>query len=229
VGPPARCRFAELEVSELKLDEQPVETTLYSLQDEAPDVPERRSGERHLSLLRVGSLMIGDRRELCLIRNISAGGMLIRAYCPVEPGTPITIELKQGEPISGIAKWTKDDCVGVSFDEPVDVIALLSAADGPRPRMPRVEIDCTAWVRVDATVHRAQALNISQGGIKVECRSEIAPGSDAIVSLTGLQPCPGTVRWSDNGAYGITFNRILPLTVLVAWLHGQREQIRASA
>ena len=210
------------------LDEQPVETTLYSLQAEAPDLPERRSGERHLSLLRVGSLMIGERRELCLIRNVSAGGMLIRAYCPIGSGTPITIELKQGEPISGVAKWTRDGCVGVSFDEPVDILALLSSSDGPRPRMPRVEVDCVAWVRVDATVHRARAVNISQGGIKIECRSEMPAGSDVIVSLNGLPPCPGTVRWSDGDAYGVTFNQILALPLLVAWLQGQRDGIRAT-
>ena len=84
--------------------------------------------------------------------------MLIRAYCAIAPGTPLTIELKQGEPIDGRVRWVKDDCVGVTFDAPIDVLALLStAADGPRPRMPRIEVDCTAWLRVDGTVHRARA------------------------------------------------------------------------
>jgi len=62
------------------LDEQPVETTLYSLDATPPRRPDRRHDGRHVSLLRVGALMIGERRELCLIRNLSAGGMLIRAY-----------------------------------------------------------------------------------------------------------------------------------------------------
>ena len=208
-------------------EEQPVET-LYSLRSEAPDLPERRSDERHLSLLRVGSITIAGRRELCLIRNVSAGGMLIRPYCAIATGTPITVELKQGDPISGIAKWTRDDCVGVSFDEPIDVLALLSSADGPRPRMPRVEVDCVAWVRVDATVHRSRAVNISQGGIKVECRSDMPTGTDVIVTLNGLPPCQGTIRWSVDGACGVTFNRILALPVLVAWLHGQRDRLRAT-
>ena len=73
--------------SRLMLDELPVETTLYSLRDSPPGPPERRAGERHLTLLRVGSLIIGDRRELCLIKNVSAGGMLIRAYCDIALGT----------------------------------------------------------------------------------------------------------------------------------------------
>ena len=62
----------------IKLDKQRVETTLYSLDGKTPEPSGRRTGERHVSLLRVGSLMIADRRELCLIRNISAGGMMIR-------------------------------------------------------------------------------------------------------------------------------------------------------
>jgi hypothetical protein len=155
------------------LDEHPVETTTYSLRDSLPEPHERRSGERHLSLLRVGTLIVDGHRELCLIKNVSAGGMLIRTYSAIQDGARIIIELKQGEPITGRARWSNEDCVGVTFDAPIDVLDLLSpSGEGPRPRMPRIEIDCTAWVRDGATVHRTRALNISQGGMKVECRTE---------------------------------------------------------
>jgi hypothetical protein len=211
------------------LDEQPVETTLYSLGSGTPEPEERRSGERHLSLLRVGALMIGDRRELCLIRNISAGGMLIRAYSKIEAGTRLSIELKRGEAVRGVARWTKDECVGVSFDSPIDVLAIISNADeGQRPRMPRIEVQCTAWVREDGTVHRMKASNISQGGVRVEGRVELPVGADVIVTLNGLDPQPGVLRWSDGSSYGITFNRVIPLSDLVAWLQDQREQPRAA-
>ena len=216
------------------MDEQPVETTLYSLDETAPRAPDRRHGERwssdrHLSLLRVGSLIIAGRRELCLIRNVSSGGMLIRAYCAIPEGTELTVELKHGEPISGRARWTKDELVGVTFDEPIDVLALLTtAADGPKPRMPRIEVDCTAWLRVDGTVHRARASNISQGGLKVACRTALPVDADVVVSIDGLDPCPGLVRWSAEGEYGITFNRVLPLALLVTWLQERREQYRAA-
>ena len=72
---------------EFRVEEQPVETTLYSLSDRTPDPVERRDGERYLTLFRVGTVMIEDRRELCLIKNISAGGMMIRPYCKLEPGS----------------------------------------------------------------------------------------------------------------------------------------------
>jgi len=211
------------------LDEQPIETTLYSLGESVPPPPERRTGERHLSLLRVGALTIDGRRELCLIRNISSGGMLIRAYCDIAEGKRLGIELKHGEPILATAKWTKDECVGISFDQPINVLALLSSSeDGPRPRMPRVEVDCTAWVRVGADMHRTRAMDISQGGLKVQVRKDLPLGAPVVVSIAGLDPCPGVIRWTEDGDYGITFNRVLPLPVLVSWLQDQRGRARAA-
>lgn len=212
------------------LDEQPVETTLYSLNSTAPVPPQRRSSERHLSLLRVGSLLIGDRRELCLIRNISAGGMMIRAYSPLLAGTPISIELKQGEPVSGKVEWANDTAVGVSFDAPIDVIGLISTpGTGPRPRMPRVEVTCTAWVREDGTVHRTRSVDISQGGVKIVSSSDLGVGAEVTVTLSGLSPIPGVVRWRESDTYGITFNRALALPLLVGWLQERQKQDRRLA
>jgi hypothetical protein len=211
------------------LDEQPVETTLYSLDESVPPPPERRTGERHLSLLRVGTVTIDGRRELCLIRNISAGGMLIRAYCDIATGTRLAVELKHGEPMVATAKWTREECVGISFDQPIDVLALLSSSEeGPKPRMPRVEVDCTVWVRVGADMYRARAMDISQGGLKVQVRKELPLGAAVVVSMTGMDPCAGVIRWTEDGAYGITFNRVLPLSVLVSWVQDQRGRMRAA-
>lgn len=211
------------------MDEQPVETTLYSLAPMAPEPQQRGTGEQQLSLLRVGSLTIGDRRELCLIKNVSVGGMLIRAYSKIQPGMRLSIELKHGESVSGVATWVEDECVGVSFDAPVDVLDLISSSmDGPRPRMPRIEVCCTAWVREGAAIHRARATNVSQGGAKLETDKDLPVGADVVVTLSGLAPIAGVIRWNEGRAYGITFNRVLALSELVGWLHQQQEQQRAA-
>lgn len=211
------------------MEEQPVETTLYSLSQKAPNPFERRDGERHLTLFRVGTVSIGDRRELCLIKNISAGGMLIRAYCPLEPGARLSVELKRGEQIHGTVSWTRESCVGIEFDQRIDVVALLaSSMDGPRPRMPRVEIRCIASIRQGADVFGILARDISQGGLKVEFDRQLQVGSDVVVTLPGLAPQPGVVRWQDGNSYGITFNRLLALSEVVQWLHDQREMLQAA-
>lgn len=212
------------------MEEQPVETTLYSLSDRAPDPIERREGERHLTLFRVGSIVVDGRRELCLIKNISAGGMMIRAYCSLEAGTPVSIELKRGEQIQGKVSWLRDDNAGIAFEQRVDVVELLATSmDGPRPRMPRVEVRCIASVRQGANVYGMRAHDVSQGGLKVESTRDIAVGSDVLVTLPGLPSRTGTVRWRDGHCYGITFSRLIALTDLVQWLHGQRDLLRAAS
>lgn len=206
---------------------QPVETTLYSLSGATPAAPEdRRSGDRMMTLYRVGSLLIAEKRELCLIRNISAGGMMVRTFCAIPEGTPLSVELKCGQPIRGVVSWARDIHVGISFDDPVDVIDLLStSADGPRPRLPRIEVSSFVTLREGATIYRMRVCDISQGGLKVQCDAQLAPGSDVVVTLTGIDPQPGVVRWVHGDHVGVTFNRLLALPTLIEWLRVQRQSV----
>lgn len=207
--------------------EQPVETTIYSLSEDPPAAPERREGERHLTLYRVGSVTIDDRRELCLIKNISAGGMMIRVYCAVSVGKRLSVELKTGQPIRGQVSWVRDQNVGVAFDQAIDVVEILSASmSGPRPRMPRVEVECHALIREGAATYRMRVCDISQGGVKLESATVLPVGADVVASFPGLAPQPGVMRWTDDGFCGVTFNRLLPLPVLVNWLQEQRGDLK---
>jgi len=207
------------------LQQRPIETTIYSMSPEPPALAERRSDERHLTLFRVGSILIDSRRELCLVKNISAGGALIRAYCRLQPDLELRIELKEQQPISGKVNWVKGTDAGITFDERVDVVELLkSNGDGPRPRMPRVEVRCVVFVREGATTNRATLLNISQGGLSLDSDNGLTVGSDVTVSLPGLAPQAAVVRWTEGSRYGISFNTVLPLAGLTEWL-----QARANA
>jgi len=57
-----------------------VEETTFSFSTRAPQPPERRRDTRHITILRVGTILVDGRRELCLIRNISAGGLMAHVY-----------------------------------------------------------------------------------------------------------------------------------------------------
>lgn len=216
--------------SELRVEEQPVETTLYSLSDRVPDPAERRDDERYLTLFRVGTVMINDRRELCLIKNISAGGMMIRPYCDLAIGDQVSVELKRGEQIAGSISWIRQDSAGIAFNERIDVVELLATSmEGPRPRMPRVEVRCIASVRQGANVYGMRAHDISQGGIKVESDRELQIGGDVLVTLPGLPSKDAIVRWKEGRAYGITFRRLIALAELVEWLRDQRELLKTGS
>ena len=206
------------------MEELPVETTVYSISSEPPPEQDRRSDERHLTLFRVGTIVTPDRRELCLVKNISAGGVLIRFYCKLEPELTVHVELKEGQPVAGKVGWIRGTDAGITFDKRVDVIALLKATgDDPRPRMPRIEVKCIGFVREGAIVHRALIKNVSQGGVSVEVANPLTIGADVTVSLPDLPPQSAIVRWNEDGRYGIGFNSVLPLADLVAWLHKRQK------
>lgn len=213
-----------------QVNKEQFETTLYSLSPKPPSRPERRSEERFLSLLRVGALRIAGRRELCLIRNVSGGGMMIRPYSPIEQGARVSVELKHGDSVSGVAQWSERGLVGITFDEPIDVLALLSASGiDTQPRMPRIELECVAWVREDADVHRSRAMNISQGGICVRTSADLRIGAHVIVSLSGLEPAGGVVKWRDGESYGIGFNRVFPVGEIMTFLQDKKKTARRAA
>jgi hypothetical protein len=205
------------------VEELPIETTVYSMSATPPAKNIRRADKRHLTLFRVGTIVVGGSRELCLVKNISAGGALIRAYSRFEDGQKIEIELKEGQPIAGEVSWVRGSDAGIEFSKPVDVVDLLrSGGDGPRPRMPRVEIRCIAFVRDGAVTNRVTVHNISQGGLNVESPKPLNAGADVTVTLPGLPPQGAVVRWADGDRYGITFNTVLPLAGLVDWLHARQ-------
>ena len=201
--------------------EQVVETS-YSFSTAMPDPPERRGHERHVKILRVGVLVIDGRRELCLIRNISAGGLMAHVYSALKTGQSVTVELKTQEPIAGRIAWVRDANVGVAFDEPADIEALLANPanldNGWRARSPRIEVDRAAIVRLEGVASSARIRDISQSGVKLETKAALTVNRDVVVIPDGLDPIAGVVRWRDDERAGIVFNRIIPLADLIAWI-----------
>jgi len=195
--------------------EEPAIETGFSFSHAVPAPPERRGSDRHLKILRVGTLVIDGRRELCLIRNISAGGVMAHVYSRLAPGNRVIVELKTRQPVAGRVVWVREANAGIAFDQAMDVSELLANPavldNGWRPRTPRVEIDRMATLRVHAR-------DISQSGVRVDTDHPPASDTEVVLSLEGFRPLPGAVRWSRDGACGIAFNQMLPFGELVDWL-----------
>ena len=196
--------------------------TSFSFSDQVPAPPERREGDRYVTILRVGILVIEGNRELCLIRNISAGGLMAHVYSPVEPGQRVVVELKTNQHIEGVVHWVRGSDAGIAFDTRVDVSQLLANPavldNGWRPRLPRVEIDRLATMRVGARTYWVHTRDVSQGGVKVDTDQPLEVGAQVVITLENLRPLAGTVRWQNGRACGVAFNALLPFEELIAWL-----------
>ncbi|HZG45658.1 MAG TPA: PilZ domain-containing protein [Allosphingosinicella sp.] len=199
-----------------------VDETTISLSTAAPPPPDRRRQQRHLTILRIGALIVDGTRELCLVRNISAGGVMAHVYRHLEIGTRVAVEIKNDDPLPGRVVWESDSNVGIAFDQKIDVPDLLATSkllgDGRRARRPRVQINRLAKVRCGAEVYFLDALDISQGGVKVAVEQDLPIDADVVVTLDGFRPLPGIVRWVANGHCGISFIQVIPIAELCEWL-----------
>ncbi len=202
--------------------ESQIEETRFSFSDLVPPPPDRRQQSRFVTILRVGVLVMDGRRELCLIRNISAGGLMAHVYSRVEIDQKVVVELKSNQQIQGTVAWMDGANAGIAFDEPVDIVGLLANPpvmnNGWRPRTPRVEVDRLATLRVGARTYWVQATDISQGGVKIESDQPLDMGAEVVITLEGFRPVAGTVRWHNGRTCGIGFNVLIPFEELIGWL-----------
>ncbi len=195
----------------------------------SPDEGERRHGARHIAVMRVAKLLTRYGEELCLVRNISEGGLMANVWSDLAVGDPLTAEFKSGQHAAGHIVWRKENRIGVQFDQEVDVAMMLGGDEDPapgfHPRAPRVNIAGRCRLRCGARYYAVDLCDISQGGAKlVSDDASLLDRIEGAVVLTipGLEPIPGTGRWHGEDRAGIKFNTPLPLETLARWIAANR-------
>jgi hypothetical protein len=177
---------------------------------------------KRLTTLRVGTITVGGERELCLVRNVSEGGMRAYVYSPLQVGDHVTVELKTDRQIRGSVSWTREHDVGVQFEERIDVEELLAASvpgeSARSGRMPRVDVDRLGELRIGSRLYPINTCDMSQGGVRIEIDHPLEVGEAVVLSLTKLRPIGGSVRWYKGGMGGIAFNQVIPFHELMRWL-----------
>lgn len=202
----------------------------HSLHGTSVDAPvkaedEHRHSERQVVTVRwVAKLTAANGQELCLIRNISAGGVMANVYSSHELGEKISLEIRSGQQLDGEIVWMRDGCIGVHFFNEVDVQEMLrTASDGKglRVRPPRIEVYGSANIKVGTQIYCVDLCDLSQGGVKVTLPEPIEPGNEVVVSITGLEDRKSLIRWQRNGRAGLSFVRPISFELLVEWLSAQ--------
>jgi hypothetical protein len=203
------------------------ESTTVSLSTNVPRPAERRNDERLSSMLRVGKMTDSSGSEqLIKVKNMSAGGVMAIVTRAPAVGEHVEVELSSQRIPSSVV-WTREDMVGLKFDQNVDLGELLAGRKprhGFRPRPPRLDIPCKASVRVGKTYYTVDVHDISLGGIKVEPIEEYCVGKQVVVVVESLRPVKGEVRWYSDRRAGIVFERPLEFEELAEWV-GKRLEL----
>lgn len=196
-----------------------------TLQD-ADTSEEHRRSDRQVVTVRWVAKMTGEKgQELCLIRNISTGGVMANIYSTHEVGERISLEIRSGQQLQGEIVWMRDGCVGIRFLESVNVDEMLKSAsvdrNGLRTRPPRIEVYGQANIKIGDRTYSVDLCDLSQGGVKVTLPEPIAAGNEVVVSIGGLEDRKSLIRWQKNGRAGLSFVRPISFDLLVEWLSAQ--------
>jgi hypothetical protein len=198
--------------------------TIYSLSGDVPPLDGFEEAED--SSLWPGALTSGSIRRVCSIRKISAGGAVLHVDQPVEVGERLELELMTGMQLDGNVAWRRGSEVGLRFDAPIDVFAMIAqdivSQPGERRRMPRVELACQALLETPAGTELVSTRDISQGGAKIDVPFRLIAEEPVVMKLDGLPPLKGVVRWSSDNVAGIAFLPELRWQDLMLWLKERR-------
>lgn len=184
---------------------------------------ERRVEPRHITVLQIGKLVTARQQMLCLVRNISAGGVKIYALRSLAIDERLRIEFRSGATAEGVVMWTEGNIAGIRFDIAIDIAQLLGTGSSARPdvklpRHPRLEIKADAMVEWEEGTFSAEILNISQTGVCVELEPPPLVHQSVSLKIEGLPSTLARVVWKKGNRVGLAFSQSLSYEALGHWV-----------
>lgn len=190
---------------------------------------ERRTGNRHISVFRVGRLVDDGGDQICVIRNISSGGVMIESNRVPAIGSRVVIDLRSDRGLPATVRWVRDREAGVQFDAPIDVAAMLREE---RPSILRLHPRAPRFIRqgkvkVTGTTNTSEGTiaNISINGLGVRTPIRFARDEPVIVSIEGLGAARAVVRWWEDREMGLKLQSPLSYRLLANWLDEPARQV----
>jgi hypothetical protein len=173
---------------------------------------------RNLFFFRTARLAGKEGEALCEILALAESGAVLRANAAHDEGEGCALELNSLHHLPGKVAWTEEDRLGLEFDDRDAVRKVLASRELSFPyRAPRLHLRLTLEIRLGARRLEVRSQDMNESGIKLELPVDCA-GEEAILSLDGLGPVAGRVRWWRDGQAGISFARPIPSAAFTRWI-----------
>jgi len=185
-------------------------------------VHERRRSIRHTAVMQIAKISFGlGREELCLVRDISPEGLKAEIYVPAESGEHVEIEVRTGHKLSGHIAWAKADQIGVAFDEPMPMAAMLAHCSFDERvatlRPPRLNVAMNGLLKLGTEEKAVRIGNVSQAGVQIRADDPLHPGAPCAIALPGLHPRAATIRWWRGDQAGLLLSDPFDYTEFAEW------------
>ena len=179
------------------------------------DSIERRDSPRITVLIRPGKLVADGREFLCVVRDVSEGGVKVRLFAPVPDHATLVIEFDNGDRHAVRLVWQQGEHAGLVFVAEFDVTRLIAAHHGEKPRrQPRLNVEveavlCTSGLRTPIVVR-----DISQRGASIDCTGWLMIDELVRIECDRLPTLHAKVRWRRPPRYGLVFEQTFRLEEL---------------
>lgn len=181
---------------------------------------DRRSSERHKSVLAVGKMVKDGRERFCLIRDIADGGLMIETSDALALGEAVMVETLGLSAASARVVWREGKMAGLAFDTRQDVDAMCRRGtddNGFTIRGPRFASGHSARLRLGHRDLPVTIADISVGGARLIGVSEVQPDTPGYMILgPDAQSVHGFVRWNRDDEIGFRFAPALDRRTLIA-------------
>ena len=185
-----------------------------------PQSTEEREGPRFTLLIRAAKLVAPQGEFICVIRDVAQGGVSLRGFHVLPVSGPLWLELRTGQRIALEPVWSRGFEAGFRFVEPVEVAMLVTEAGSFPKRQLRLNIPFKVELALPGGRVRAQVLNLSQQGARIECDSLLAIEQPLRLCSGPLPEVRARVRWRSDREYGLVFDDTFSLNQLALFAAG---------
>jgi hypothetical protein len=189
---------------------------------------DRRAFARSRSVYRPAIIETAKYSGFCMVKDISPEGAMTETCADLPDGELVRLGFTEQEMLAGKVVWSGAGRLGIQFDRPIDVSAILvgSASDEPN-RAPRLPIECIVEIEDSAGSRWEQVSNVSTKGVKIKS-SAFRIGQKLSVVIAGMPRKKAVVRWTGEGESGLEF--LIPLTYddLQSWTVEHQSNARAA-
>jgi hypothetical protein len=176
---------------------------------------QQRTAPRTNLLIRAAKIVSASGDHLCVLRDVSEGGVKAHLLEPLPTNERLSLELVTGERFAIEKVWQEGERAGFRFIEPVSFAQLIAEAPAGRSkRSLRLRFDEPLLIHANGHRLGGQFRDISQYGASLSCADHLALGQRVRLEWRFQGPIDARVRWRRNPHYGLAFEQTFRLEEL---------------
>lgn len=183
---------------------------------------ELRRDPRQTLMLRTAKVICQSGEYVCLVRDVSRGGVGLRFFHAVPEEPRIFLELANGALYPIERTWQRSETetgeAGYRFAAPVALGAFLDETSQHPHRPVRLRLKLPVLLTVNGVDCRAMLADISRCGARLVADRRLPEGAFVRCDADGLPLRFGHVAWRKQLEHGITFQQAFGLEELARCL-----------